>query len=71
MLRLVVLYKLTDVSEVLNAMVFMMEAVSTSETSDSLYQTFRRNVPEDIHLRSRRRLKCHLKLGIFVSQSLV
>jgi hypothetical protein len=28
----------------------MMEAVSTSETSVNLYQTARRNIPEDSHL---------------------
>jgi hypothetical protein len=45
MLRRVVWYKLADVSEVL-----MMEAVSTSETSISFYQTTRRNIPGDGHL---------------------
>jgi hypothetical protein len=29
----------------------MMEAASTSETSVNLYQTTRRNIPEDNHLR--------------------
>jgi hypothetical protein len=33
----------------------MMEAVSTSETSVNFYQTTRRNIPEDSHLRTRRR----------------
>jgi hypothetical protein len=33
----------------------MMEAVSTSETSVSLYQPTRRNIPEDSHLHTRRR----------------
>jgi hypothetical protein len=28
----------------------MMEAVNTSETSVSIYQTTRRNIPEDSHL---------------------
>jgi hypothetical protein len=28
----------------------MMEAASTSETSVNLYQTTRRNIPEDSHL---------------------
>jgi hypothetical protein len=38
-----------------------MEAVSTSETSVSFYQTIRRNVPEDVHLHTCRRenLKSH------------
>jgi hypothetical protein len=31
----------------------MMEAVSTSETSVNIYET--RNIPEDIHLHTRRR----------------
>jgi hypothetical protein len=40
-------------------------AVSTSETSGSLYQTPRRSIPEDCHLHTRRRenLKCH-KSGV-------
>jgi hypothetical protein len=33
----------------------MMEAVSTSKTSVNLYQTTRRNNPEDSHLYIRRR----------------
>jgi hypothetical protein len=39
-----------------------MEAASTSETSVNFYQTTRRNIPEDIHLRTSRRenLKSHL-----------
>jgi hypothetical protein len=37
------------------AIVLMMEAVSTSETSVSFYQTIRRNNPEDSHLHTRRR----------------
>jgi hypothetical protein len=46
---------LTDVSEVLTtsiirSIVLMMEAVSTSESSVSIYQTTRRNIPEDSHL---------------------
>jgi hypothetical protein len=32
----------------------MMEAVSTSETSVIIYQTTRRNIPEDSHLHTRR-----------------
>jgi hypothetical protein len=31
-------------------MALIMEAVSTSETSVSLYQTARRNIPEDSHI---------------------
>jgi hypothetical protein len=39
----------------------MMEAVSTSETSVNLYQTTRRNIPEDSHLHTRylENLKSH------------
>jgi hypothetical protein len=33
----------------------MMEAVSTSETPVSFYETTRRNIPQDIHLHTRRR----------------
>jgi hypothetical protein len=33
----------------------MTEAVSISETSVNFYQTTRRNIPEDIHLHTRRR----------------
>jgi hypothetical protein len=42
---------------VLNAsiIVLMMEAEITSETSANFYQTTRRNIPEDIHLHTRRR----------------
>jgi hypothetical protein len=32
-----------------------MEAVSTSETSVSFYQITQRNIPQDSHLRTRRR----------------
>jgi hypothetical protein len=32
----------------------MMEAASTSETSENLYQTTRRNNPEDSHLHTQR-----------------
>jgi hypothetical protein len=40
----------------------MMEAATTSATSENFYQTARRNNPEDGHLHTRRRvnLKCHL-----------
>jgi hypothetical protein len=51
MLRRVAWQKLTEVSQSL-----MMEAVSTSETSDSFYQATRRN---NVHARSRYNLKCH------------
>jgi hypothetical protein len=39
----------------------MMEEVSTSETPVNLYQTTRRNIPEDSHLQTRYRvnLKSH------------
>jgi hypothetical protein len=40
----------------------MMKAVSTSETTVNLYQTTRRNIPEDsrhLHIRRRENLKCH------------
>jgi hypothetical protein len=39
----------------------MMEAANTSETSVNLYQTTRRNDPEDshIHIRCRENLKSH------------
>jgi hypothetical protein len=39
----------------------MMEAVSTSETSVSIHQTTRRNIPENSHLHIRRceNLKSH------------
>jgi hypothetical protein len=45
--------RLTDVSEVLTASIIialMMETVSTSEPSVSIYQTTWRNIPEDTHL---------------------
>jgi hypothetical protein len=73
MLRRVVWWKFTDISEVLSASIFraisiiralialQMEAVSTSETSVNFYQTTRRNIPEDSHLHTRRceNLKSH------------
>jgi hypothetical protein len=39
----------------------MMEAASTSETSVNVYQTTRRNIPEDSYRHTRRRenLKSH------------
>jgi hypothetical protein len=43
---------LTDVSEELTTSIIraMMEAVSSSETSVSIYQTAWRNIPEDSNL---------------------
>jgi hypothetical protein len=43
------------------AIILMMEAASTSETSVNFYQTTRRNNPEDSHFHTRRRenLKSH------------
>jgi hypothetical protein len=47
---------LIGVSEVFTTLItLMMEAVSMSETSVSLYQTTRWNIPEDSHLQIRRR----------------
>jgi hypothetical protein len=67
MLRRVVWYKLTEISEVLTASIvaLMMETVSTSGASVSFYQTTRRNIPEDSNLHTRRRedLKSH-KLSV-------
>jgi hypothetical protein len=56
MLRRVDSWKLTEVSEVLTAraVALMMEAVSISVTSANFYQSTRRNIPEDGHLRTRR-----------------
>jgi hypothetical protein len=63
LLRRVVWYKFTDVSEVLAASIIalMMEAASTCETSVNVYQTTRRNSPEDsyIHTIHRENLKSH------------
>jgi hypothetical protein len=56
LLRRVVWYKFTDVSEVLAASIIraiialMMEVGTTSETLVRIYQTTRRNNPEDSHL---------------------
>jgi hypothetical protein len=50
-------------ASIIRAMIaLMMEAASTSETSVNLYQTTRRNYPEDSHLHTRHRenLKSHL-----------
>jgi hypothetical protein len=49
MLRCVVWYKFTDVSEMITISL-MTEAVSTSETSVNFYETTRRNITEDNHL---------------------
>jgi hypothetical protein len=56
---------LTDISEVLIAsmiITLMIEAVSTSETPVSFYQTTRRNIPEHTHrhIRHRENLKTYL-----------
>jgi hypothetical protein len=48
---------LTDVSDNLTAskaMIALMEAVSSSETSVNIYQPTRSNIPEDGHLQTRR-----------------
>jgi hypothetical protein len=55
MLRLVVSYKLSDVSEVITATIIraiiaLMMAVITSETSVNFYETTLRNIPENSHL---------------------
>jgi hypothetical protein len=41
---------------------WLMEAVSITETSASFYESTRRNIPEDSHLhtRSRKNLKSHI-----------
>jgi hypothetical protein len=63
---MVPLKKFTDVSEVLTAAIvksaLMMEAASTSEMSVNVYQTTRRNIPDDSRLHTRRRenLTSHL-----------
>jgi hypothetical protein len=53
MLRRTVSQKNTDVSEALvgsivSLMILMTQAIRTAETSVNLYQTTRRNIPEDI-----------------------
>jgi hypothetical protein len=55
MLRHVVSYKLTDVSEVHIAAI--IGAVNTSETSDNFYKTTQRNIRQDGHLHILRREK--------------
>jgi hypothetical protein len=47
LLRHAVWHKFSDIA-------LVMEAASTSETSVNLYQTTRRNSPEDSHLHIRR-----------------
>jgi hypothetical protein len=44
----------------------MMEAANTSETSVNFYETTRRNITEDSHLRIRRRenLKSHFEIDL-------
>jgi hypothetical protein len=64
MLRLIVSKKLTDTSEVIIAAIInalMMEAVSTSETSISFYETARSNIPEEgrLYTRLREDLESH------------
>jgi hypothetical protein len=41
---------LVDIDRRFRAIALMMEALSTSETSVNIYQTTRRNVPEDSEL---------------------
>jgi hypothetical protein len=55
LLRRVVWWKITNVSEVLAASIIalMMVAESTSETSVNFYQNTRRNDPEDSNLQSK------------------
>jgi hypothetical protein len=58
MLRRVIWYKFTDVSEVLAASIIialMKEAEGISETLVNVYQTTWCNIPEDSHLHTRRR----------------
>jgi hypothetical protein len=54
-LRLVVLWKYTDVTDMLNAFTITlnMEAVSTSKMSVSFYDSTQRNIPESCHLNIR------------------
>jgi hypothetical protein len=50
----------------------MMYGVSTSETVVSIYETSRRNTPEDSHFHSRRRekLKSHFLVSrLFINQT--
>jgi hypothetical protein len=65
MLRRVVWQKLTDISEDFRGAITLMDTVSTSETLVTLYQTTRRNIPQDrhLHIRCRIILKFHLMHG--------
>jgi hypothetical protein len=57
-----------DVSEVLTTSIIraMMEAVSTSKMSVSIYQTTRHSIPEDSHLYIVTSLRCNVCFGINV-----
>jgi hypothetical protein len=57
LLRRVVSWKFTNVSEVLAASIIalVMEAARTSETLVNVYQTTRRYNPDDSHLHTHRR----------------
>jgi hypothetical protein len=48
----------------------MMETANTSETSVNFYQTTRRNIPEDIHLRTRCRENLKFCLTLQLLQAL-
>jgi hypothetical protein len=52
----------TDVSEMLAEIALMTEAANTSEVLVNLYQTIRRNNPEDghLHTRPRENLNSHM-----------
>jgi hypothetical protein len=74
MLHRVVWKKLAEVSEMHTAsimMVMMMEAIITSETSASFYQTTERNTSENsnLHIRHQKKLKSRLEtltsLGLY------
>jgi hypothetical protein len=54
------------IREFMTAIALMMEAVSTSETSFSSYQTTRRNIPEDSHLQC---ISCRRFFLLFISAS--
>jgi hypothetical protein len=62
-MRRIVWQKLTDVSEVLAAL--MTETVSTFESPVNFYHTTRSNIPEDgqLHTRRRQNMKIHLQEG--------
>jgi hypothetical protein len=71
MVRRVVCYELTDVSEVLTASIIraLVEAASISETSIKICRTMRCNIIEDsrIHIRRRENLKSLILKEIDVS----